>query len=195
MIFGDMFTMRHFALTGLLLAATLNAIVLAQAEVRICTVAIDASGRVQVQVPSSSEHYYVLYRRFSSDGAGEQAVSMTLGGEGTTSLTEPLGAHGPDELYRVMPYRQDAPADTDGDGIDDMTEILDPVRLSPLNPAPAVAFRDGVVFVPDRETFQELSYQGLNGVLNVPLENWQFMKFIILDADTDRLHVYSLTKI
>ena len=164
----------------------------AQEEVPINDVDIDATGRIQIQVTSSPEHYYVLHRRFSVAGIEEQAVSIMLGEEGTTTLTEPLGAHGPDELYRVMQHRRDDPADTDGDGIDDMTELLDPARLSPLNPAPAVAFGDGVVSIPDRETFRDLSYQGLDVRFDAHLQDLEFVKFYIVEADTDRPQVYFL---
>ena len=162
----------------------------AQEEVPINDVDIDATGRIQIQVTSSPEHYYVLHRRFSPDEDAGQAVSLTLGQEGSTTLTESLGAHGPNELYRVTEYRQDAPGDTDGDGIDDMTEMLNPVRLSPLNPAPAVALIDGAVSIPDRETFKELSYQGLDVLIDAHLEDLEFVKFYIIDSDTDHPQVY-----
>ena len=113
-----------------------------------------------------------------------------LGEEGTTTLTEPLGAHGPNELYHVVQHRQDDPADTDGDGIDDMTEMREPVRLSPLNPAPAVAFTDGVVSIPDRQTYRDLSYQGLDVRADVHLQDLEFVKFYLVEADTDRPYVY-----
>ena len=162
----------------------------AQEEVPINDVDIDATGRIQIQVTSSPEHYYVLHRRFSVAGIEEQAVSIMLGEEGTTTLTEPLGAHGPNELYHVVQHRQDDPADTDGDGIDDMTEMREPVRLSPLNPAPAVALIDGAVSIPDRETFKELSYQGLDVLIDAHLEDLEFVKFYIIDSDTDHPQVY-----
>ena len=76
---------------------------------------------------------------------------MALGADGTTTLTEQLAAY-PFEHYRVVQHRRDNPADTDGDGIDDVEEMLNPVRLSPLNPAREVAFRDGSVSIPDQAT-------------------------------------------
>ncbi|MCH8193188.1 MAG: hypothetical protein IIA65_04125, partial [Planctomycetes bacterium] len=181
---------KHSTLSVLLLVVGASANVQAQAATQIDDVTIDASGRIQIRVGSSPEHYYVLHRRFSPDEDAEQAVSLTLGQEGSTTLTESLGAHGPNELYRVTEYRQDAPGDTDGDGIDDMTEMLNPVRLSPLNPAPAVALIDGAVSIPDRETFKELSYQGLDVLIDAHLEDLEFVKFYIIDSDTDHPQVY-----
>ena len=46
------------------------------------------------------------------------------------------------------------------------------------------------MFVPDRETFQELSYQGLDVGADRHQEDWEYVKFYIVDADTDRPHVY-----
>jgi len=181
--------MRNPVPVALLLLLVTGAGVLAQ-EVPIDEITIDATGCAQIRVASTSAHYYVLYRRISLEDDSEQAVSLTLGRDGTTVLTEPLGAHGPPELYRVVQHRRDAPADTDADGIDDMEEFLDPGRLSPLNPAPEVRFRDGTVSIPDRETFRELSYQGLEVVVDAHLENLEFVKFYILESNTDNPQVY-----
>lgn len=181
--------MRNPVLSILLLVALAAAGALAQ-EVQIGDIAVDATGRIQLQVASTSDHYYVLYRRLYLEDDSEWAVSMTLGQEGATTLTEPLGAHGPFGLYRVVQHRCDEPADTDGDGIDDMEEFLDPGHLSPLNPAPEVQFHDATVSIPDRETFRELSYQGLDVLVDTHLENLEFVKFYILEANTDNPQVY-----
>ena len=102
MVIGAVNRMKYSTLSVLLLVVGASANVQAQAETQINDVTLDASGRIQLKVGSSSEHYYVLYRRLSADDDAEQAVSLTLGEEGSTTLTEPLGAHGPDELYRVV---------------------------------------------------------------------------------------------
>ena len=64
-----------FLIFLLMVAATVGA--LAQ-EVPINEASVDASGRIQIQVTSSSENYYVLYARHDLQG-NEWPVSMTLG--------------------------------------------------------------------------------------------------------------------
>ncbi len=180
--------MKNKILTILLLTITATVSALAQ-EVPISEVSVDASGRIQIQVTSSSEYYYVLYFRHDLQGDSELAVSMTIGKDGTTTLTEQLAAY-PSEHYRVIQYRRDEPADIDGDGIDDMDELLNPVRLSPLNPAREIGFQDGAVSVPDQATFEGLSYQGLEVLIDTHLEDLEFVKFYILDANTNNPQVY-----
>ena len=108
---------------------------------------VDDLGRFQIRVPSSPEYYYVLYLRPDLQGDAEWPVSITLGKRGTTTLTEPLAAY-PPEHYRVAQIRRDDPADTDGDGIDDLAELLDPKNHSPLNPAQELDALDGAVSIP-----------------------------------------------
>ena len=67
----------------------------------------------------------------------------------------------PSERYRVEKYLVADPADVDGDCIDDITELADPAGMNPVNPAAAIEFDDGAVTVPDRETFETLSFSGL----------------------------------
>jgi hypothetical protein len=149
---------------------------------------VDGLGRIQIQVVSSPEDYYVLYVRPDLQGDVEWPVSVTVGREGMTTLTEPLAAY-PEEHYRVAQYRRDDPADTDGDGMDDVEEWFQPNRFSPLNPAAEMDIRDGTVSIADRATFEKLSYQGLDVKIDKHLENLEFVKFYILEADTARPRV------
>ena len=122
-------------------------------------VAVEA---VPIVVESTAEEYFVLYvvglppvNAYLASSPREVPVSVTLGGEATTTLTDRLSAL-PKERYRVEKYLIADPADVDGDCIDDITELRDPVGMNPVNPAPAVPFVDGVVAIPDRETFETL---------------------------------------
>ena len=101
---------------------------------------------VPIVVESTGEEYFVLYVR-------SLPVSVTLGGPAATTLTDRLSAL-PIEEYRVEKYLIADPGDVDGDCIDDITELQDPTGMSPVNPAPAVPFKDGAVAIPDHETFQ-----------------------------------------
>lgn len=158
-------------------------------EVPISGISVDVFGRVQVQVPSTENHYYVLYRRRDTRRNSESAVSMAFGKEGNTTLTEALGVHGSLDFYRVIQFRIDEPGDIDRDGIDDVEELLNPVRLSPLNPAREMAFVNGSVSIPDRATFEELSYKGTDVKIDTHLSDLEFVKFYILETDTENPEV------
>ena len=82
----------------------------------------------------------------------------------------------PRERYRVEKYLVSDPADVDGDCVDDIAELRDAAGMNPVNPA-AMEPSDGVVAIPDHATFERLDYQ-------------QVLKFVLVDMDTDRPHLY-----
>ena len=132
---------------------------------------------VPIVVASTTDEYFVLYVRHDVDGATVEVPVLVKRGEaGTTTLAENVAAL-PAERYRVEKYLVADPADVDGDCIDDLTE-LDTVGMNPVNPAAAIALTYGAVTVPDRETFETLSFSGL------------FLKFVLLGMDTARPRVY-----
>ena len=132
---------------------------------------------VPIVVESTTDDYFVLYVRHDVDGATVEVPVLVKRGEaGTTTLAENVAAL-PRERYRIEKYLVADPADVDGDCIDDLTE-LDTVGMNPVNPAAAIALTDGAVTVPDRETFETLSFSGL------------FLKFVLLGMDTARPRVY-----
>ena len=146
---------------------------------------------VPIVVESTNDKYYVLYVRheLDADTTVEIPVSVTLGQDGTTTLSEQLSPL-PLERYRVDEFLVADPGDVDGDCIDDITELGDPAGMNPLNPAPAVEPVDGVVAIPDRETFEALSYQGRRVVIDKHLRDLEFVKFYLFVMDTDRPVVY-----
>ena len=158
-------------------------------EVPITASSVDTDGCIQIQVASSTEFYYVLFCRHAPEDDFEWPVSVTLGEAGTTTLTEQLAVY-PVSHYRVMQYRRDNPADTDGDGINDVEELLNAGRLGPLNAASEISMSDGAVSIPDQATFQELSYQGEDVMIDQHLLDLEYVKFYILDADTDNPTAY-----
>ena len=112
---------------------------------------------VPIVVMSTTADYFVLYVKHDVDGKEvEIPVLVKLGQAGTTTLAENVAAL-PAERYRVEKYLVADPADVDGDCIDDITELEDPVGKNPVNPAAAIALSDGAVAVPDRQTMQTLS--------------------------------------
>ena len=116
---------------------------------------------VPIVVESTIDEYFVLYVRYDldADSTVYLPVSVTLGQAGATTLSENLAAL-PAERYRVQKFLIADAADVDGDCIDDITELADPVGQNPVNPAATIAPSDGALAVPDRDTFEALSRQG-----------------------------------
>ena len=145
-------------------------------------------GAVPIVVDSTTAEYFVLYVRPDLDLDREIPVSVTLGQEGATTLTEQLPTL-PKEHYRVEKFLIADPGDVDFDCIGDIAELQDPVGMNPLNPAPAVPFIEGAVAIPDRETFEALSYKGYL-TIDAHLTDLEFVKFYILGMHTNRPVIY-----
>ena len=145
---------------------------------------------VPVVVESTTEEYFVLYVRHDLDGTEVEIPVLVKRGEaGTTTLAENVEAL-PKERYRVEKYLVAAPADIDGDGIDDITELADPVGMNPVNPAHSVPFHDGALAIPSRETFEALSYQGPEINNDDYLFDLEYVKFYVTEADTENPSLY-----
>ena len=137
---------------------------------------------VPIVVTSTTADYFVLYASHDVDGtAVEYPVQLALGEDGTTTLAENV-APLPAERYRVEKYSIADPADVDGDCIDDITELSNPVSMNPVNPGEATAITDGAVVVPDQATFETLALLGPSGISH--------LKFVIVNIDSDRPKVY-----
>lgn len=145
-------------------------------------------GITRLEVTSTVDEYFVLYVTPDPTQPDEMAVAATLGQEGTTVLTDGR-TQLPDEQYRVERRTVADPADTDGDGIDDITELADPT-LHPLNPAPAMDIDLGTTIIEDRATFETLSYQGDDVLFDDHLAGIEYLKFIIADFDNPVPEVY-----
>lgn len=153
-------------------------------DVPITNYAVDLNGQVQLTVASDPAHYYVLQVRHDAKGVFERHTSITPGQNGTTVITEPLAAY-PADHYRIAAYPLNHPADTDGDGKDDLEEWNKPGLESPLNSAHLIDFSDGVTCIPDRSTFKKLSYQGPGA-----LEEEEEVKFFIHNRDAAEPELY-----
>ena len=145
---------------------------------------------VPIVVASTTADYFVLYASFDVDDTTvEYPVRVALGEDGTTTLAENVAAL-PMERYRVEKYLIADPGDVDGDCIDDIAELADPTGMNPVNPAVTLELSKGAVSIPDRATFETLSYKGtaVNG--DEHLRNLEYVKFTIALMDTDRPVVY-----
>ena len=138
---------------------------------------------VPIVVASITDEYFVLYVTFDVDGTElELPVLVKKGAAGTTTLAENVEAL-PADHYRVEKYLVTDPADVDGDCIDDLTELSDPVVMNPVNAAPAIAFSDGAVAIPDNETLRALGHN---------VGDKTYLKFLLVHMYTDTPGVYFL---
>lgn len=148
-----------------------------------------ASGITSVTVDSTTAQYFVLYVKPDLNTPTEIPVAIVRGKAGTTTLTDGRSQLAK-EHYRVATFSVDKPGDVDGDKIDDLTELADPVNLNPLNPAPKLDPRQGAVIISDVATFEKMSYQGNDVGRDSYLAGLEFMKFWITGANTDHPAVY-----
>jgi len=145
-------------------------------------------GQVQLEIQAQADKYYLLTAQHEPNTSYESITSMTMGVDGTLIISEP-GAAYPLQNYKVTQHSIATPDDTDGDGIDDITEFNNMPTDAPLNFASSISFIDGATSIPDATTFESLAV-----IEDVPwapfLNGQQFVKFGILDRDTDEPKVY-----
>lgn len=141
---------------------------------------IDANGQVVLKIQSRSDRYYVLKIRHNTASAFEIPVSMTPGTQGELIISEQLG-HYPAEHYQVLEYSIQTPFDTDGDGIDDMTEYLNIPRQSPFNSAGPVAHDNGLAVIDNFATFKKMSIKKDQVKWSEFLNGKGYVKYIITD--------------
>ena len=141
-------------------------------------VTVDA---VPIIVDSTAQEYFVLYVSHDVDSTEmELPVLVKKGQADTTTLAENV-KNLPKEHYRVEKYLIADPADVDGDCTDDITELDNLGSMNPVNPAASVELTDGAVAIPDLETFETMSSRFNNNF---------FIKFVVLDMDSDLPRVY-----
>lgn len=158
-------------------------------QVPIQSYAVDANGQVRLEVNSSQGNYYLLQVRHHPDSAFNRITSMTLGQNGTTVITEPLKAY-PLSHYRVLEYAISTPADSDGDGVNDLTEYHAMPSQGPLNAASPIPAEHGLVSLNTLSAFHAVATDE-NGTPWVGyLDDVEYTKFIILDFFTSQPKVY-----
>lgn len=145
-------------------------------------------------MPTTTEQYVVLYLKPDVNGTREIPVAIALGQAGTTVLTDGR-AQLPAEHYRVDTRSVAEPGDVDGDGIDDLTELKNPPTMNPLNAAKAIDLVNGTTIIPDAATFSELSYQGPEVAIDRHLVDLEFVKFYLVDVNTDQPKVYFMNTV
>ncbi len=149
---------------------------------------------VPIVVASTTADYFVLFVRPDLNADLKIPISVTLGVEGATTLTEQLSPL-PKEHYMVEKYSVDDPADVDRDCISDIEELADLGTLNPINQLPKIGFRHGTVAIPDRETFERLSYKGPDVLIDDHLTNLEFVKFFIIHRNSSWPAVYFMNTV
>ena len=175
-------TMKHFLLLFIILTCNFS---FAQ-NVPIDNYSVNNYGQVQLSIQAEAGKYYILHAQHSP--TYNWAVSMTLGVNGTMSISGPGGAY-PLANYNITEHSISSPDDYDGDGIDDVTEFNNMPTDAPFNNAYSIAFEDGTTSIPDAQTFMDLAT--IQNVGWAPfLDGQLYVKFGILDRDTPEPKVY-----
>ena len=149
---------------------------------------------VPIVVASTTADYFVLFVRPNLDADLKIPISVTLGEEDATTLTEQLSPL-PKEHYLVEKYSVDDPADVDGDCLSDIEELADLGTLNPINRLPKIDFRHGTVAIPDRDTFERLSYKGTDVLIDDHLTDLEYVKFFIFHPNSAWPAVYFMNTV
>ena len=104
-------------LLSLLCLITIHNFCFAQ-PVTIDNYSVNGLGQVQLSIQAQAGKYYILHAQHNS--SYNWAVSMTIGVNGTMSISESLAAY-PLENYSITEHDIATPDDYYGDGIDDVT--------------------------------------------------------------------------
>ena len=146
-------------------------------------------GQVELEIVGEASKYYILTTEHEPGQYFESITSMTMGVDGTMVISEPLEAY-PEANYTVTAYDIASPNDSDGDGIDDITEFNNMPAQAPINFANEVPFVDGRTSIISNEGFSDLAVVDENIPWAPFLNNREFAKFAILNQNTDEPEVY-----
>lgn len=158
-------------------------------QVAIQNYSIDINGCVQLEVNSTPSNYYVLRMREHPDSTFDLSTSIAIGQTGTTIIRESLKAY-PLSHYEVLEYAINTPNDSDNDGLDDIYEYYHRPFQGPLNAADSVSLHNGLVNLNTESAFHDVAISQNNTPWLTYLDGKEFLKFIILDFDTDEPKVY-----
>ncbi len=169
--------------------ATAKATTTVKATTGVKSTATVGKDITRVEVASTADRYYVLYAKPVTGSEWEIPVAIAKGGATSTVLTDGRKQL-PTARLRVESFANGKPGDVDGDGIDDLTELKGAPTLNPLSAVARLDASDGVAIVPDRATFEFLSYQGDDVARDSYLAGLEYVKFYITKSNTARPLVY-----
>ncbi|MDB6135577.1 MAG: ppsA [Verrucomicrobiales bacterium] len=145
-----------------------------------------AGGHARIGFSSQSNYYYLLQRAPSLEGPWEPVSMLPGTGKGLT-LADPACMRGR-AFYRVQAQSIQAPLDSDGDRVDDLTEFAAAGRGNPFNPAPPPPAGDAAVILRSREMYEQYAHRD-----NFPgAPDVREVKFLITGVDTASPKLYFL---
>jgi hypothetical protein len=105
---------------------------------------MDSQMALQLEFPSLTSDYHLVSFTDSLTNVSWGLTSLLMGVEGTLVWRDEDVADQQEQLfYRILSRSVNDPADSDGDGIDDVFELRNPSILDPLDPADAGEDADG----------------------------------------------------
>ncbi len=142
-----------------------------------------------VALEPGSDKYFVLFAKPVAGNDWELPVAIAKGSNAPSTLSDgrkqlPAGR------FRVESFPIAKPGDVDGDGIDDLTELDGQPALNPLSAVTKLDPVDAVAIVPDRASFEKISYQGPDVARDSYLAGLEYVKFFISKSDTARPLLY-----
>lgn len=149
---------------------------------------VNGLGQVQIEVASTSDSYYVL-QVAHLPGGPYHSVSMAMGQDGSTVLTEALAAY-PQDHYRVIRHPLSIPFDSDGDGRNDVDEFGTGVNAAPFNSADPLDPGDAATWLPDLAAFEAYAVPGDSSLGLPELAGLKVLKFGLLDKDSEYPRLY-----
>jgi len=158
-------------------------------DVPILNYSVNNYGQVELEIAAQADEYYILTTQHEPGMYIESVTSITMGVDGNMIISEPLEAY-PLQNYSITAHSIASPDDTDGDGIDDITEFNDMPAKAPINFAGEVPFVDGRTSIISNEGFSELAVVDADIPWAPFLNNREFAKFAILNQNTDEPEVY-----
>jgi hypothetical protein len=153
---------------------------------RVQRAGMDSRYRAQFEVQTNPDYYYQLLRSRDPQNLG-MTVDMRLG---TGSFLPMLDSVPSLEkaFFRVRRVPLANPMDSDGDGINDVVELLNLPGMNPFNPSRSIAFADGAIQVPSQSSFHALShFDNFPGAPQV-----REVKFLITGVDATKPQLYFL---
>jgi hypothetical protein len=144
------------------------------------------SGQLALEYQADPGDYYALYV-LDQLGQGGLPFAVQLGPPIARveqfRVTPSLATQG---YYYLGRMSRTQPLDLDGDGVDDLFELLRPRYFNALDPTDVPMFRMGTLAVADRPMFEELARRGdLPGMLGV-----RELKFLVAGVDTPYPVIY-----
>src|SRR5687767_1146491 len=101
-------------------------------QVQISRIELGADDRPRIHYSAASNYYYLLLRGDTITTV-ERPVAATLFSVTDATLIDPTNT-AQSAFYRLREVPVAEPLDSDGDGLDDVFELLRPLYLHPLNP-------------------------------------------------------------